>query len=80
MEKKNIVKRKKTIKSILEPFLITKVNIDLERKLHAHTAMKLKQASVKGDLGEDVVTSFLDDLKSRRTQLTFSRRRNSPIL
>ena len=58
----------------------TKVNIDLERRLHELTTRRQKQASKFGDSDEDVVASFLDDLRSRRFQVPLARRRNSPPL
>ena len=79
MQKKNIAKRRKESK-LQEPYLITKVNLDLERKLHEHTTKRQKQASAFGDSGLDVVTSFLDDLRSRRNLVSLNRRRNSPPL
>jgi len=48
MQNKNIVKRRKGSK-LQEPYLITKVNLDLERRLHKLTTKQQKQASSSGD-------------------------------
>jgi hypothetical protein len=61
-------------------FMSTRVNLDFERRLHEHTNKKSRQVLKSGDVDEDVMMSFLDDLKRRRLDPTFSRRRNSPQL
>jgi len=63
---KKIKDKRKIVIKQHEINVATKVNIDLERRLHELTTRRQKQASKFGDSDEDVVASFLDDLRSRR--------------